>query len=154
MTPFRRLVQEVILSHQQHGHQVFLVSSPADADGVVETGEQMTRFLSELYEGSVCFLNASEDHPNPEPDISRLRSKHDLVVVAMPDLLEEGAALAYLTQVDAAVLVVGAERTTRLQVKQSMQQLQAATTPLVYAVLYGGRDRIPRWLGKKLRRAS
>ncbi|GEM_PF-5085957 len=156
MTAFRRLVQELILSHQRDGHQVFLVSSPVDPDGVAETGEQITRLLSDLYEGSVYFLGASEESPDAlqKSDLSGLRNEYDLLVVAVPDLLEDGAALACLTQVDAAVLVVRAETSTRQQVKQSMQQLNATTTPLVYAVLHGGRERIPRWLRKKFRRAS
>ncbi|HXN74159.1 MAG TPA: CpsD/CapB family tyrosine-protein kinase [Candidatus Acidoferrales bacterium] len=82
--------------------------------------------------------------------ISELRNEFDFLLIDIPGILSYGDAtlLAHLT--DGAVLVVGSNMTRRESARMAKESLEAASVPILGAVLNKRRFPIPEAIYKKL----
>lgn len=153
-----QIAQTILQDHRRQGHRVYLVTSSKQGEEVFETAHELAEVLIRLYEGKVFLFAPEESQDEEVPPVDRVRSEflkkvkteYDLVLAAVPDLLEEGTALPLLHDADAAVMVVKARRTPLAQVRQCKERLESAGVPLVCGVLTNTVTVLPRWVARWL----
>lgn len=93
---------------------------------------------------------ASEAQQDSEQLLEKIQDSFDLIIVDLPSVSELNSSRFSLTKLDGLIFVLEAEATSDLAAQKSLQQLQLLDANVLGIAFNKYRDRLPRWMEKKL----
>lgn len=144
----KALAERILLDHRENEHRVFLISSASEEDCVRGIGGGLACQLAKRCHVKLGVLEGSQNGQTP-PLCYRLtealKSDHDILLLIVPALVSEDFPATILTHCDTCVLVVQAELTRKVHVREALRTLEQHDVAVLGTVLFNTRQVIPAW---------